>query len=364
MQPARRDFLKDSVTRQLREAIAAGAWPEHLPSEVALCRELHVSRRTIRAAIAQLIREKWLRSRGRGLSPIILHGTRPAHPPTSPTVIRYLSPRRPEMNDHAIQVVENALREFLGQEGFHLEFECQPDLYLRFSPKRMAKLAELPDTAAWILLHSTREIQEWFATTSHPCVVTGSCHAGVDLPNVEFDYFASCFHAAHLLAGRGEHLVFVAPANLNASEQSAAEGFLAGANKFADLKATVTGHDGTRAGICRELLPLLMSSPRPTGYLVMLPEHTLTVLGLLHSRGVEVPADSEVICRTDDIILEFCVPTVAHYSIDCVKFGHAAGALAVDVIRHGAGRHRQVKILPEFVPGQTLGKSWGKPGNG
>ena len=95
-------------------------------------------------------------------------------------------------------------------------------------------------------------------------------------------------------------------------------------------------------------------SPRPTGYLVSSPEQTLTTLGFLHSQGVRVPADASVICCTDNPFLDFHIPSVAQYRIDCVKSGHAVGALAVDVIRHGAGRSRHVKIVPGFVPGQTL----------
>ena len=71
IEPVKREFLRDAAARQLREAIAEGLWKEHLPSEVVLCRELHVSRRTIRSALAQLAREKWLRRRGRGLTPAI-----------------------------------------------------------------------------------------------------------------------------------------------------------------------------------------------------------------------------------------------------------------------------------------------------
>jgi DNA-binding transcriptional regulator YhcF (GntR family) len=234
MQPVKREFLKDTVAHQLRETIAADAWQKHLPSEVGLCRDLHVSRRTIRAAIAQLIREKWLRSRGRELNPVITATSRAASRPPAQTVIRYLSPRRREISDRASQMVENSLREFLGQEGFHLEFEYHPELYHRFSAKRMETLAMRPDTAAWILLHSTR--------------------------------------------------------------------------------------------------------------------------GFLSSHGVKVPADAAVICRIDDIFLDFRIPSVAQYRIDCVKFGHACGALAVNVIRHWPGRSRHVKIVPEFMPGHTFGK--------
>lgn len=270
-------------------------------------------------------------------------------------MIRYLSPRRAEMNDHSSQVVENALREYVGRAGFRLDFECHPELYGRFSAQRMKDLACQPDTAAWVLLHATREIQEWFVSSGQPCVVTGSCHEGVDLPNVEFDYYACSFHAVHRLARQGRgHVVCVTQAKLNASEQTAIRGFLEAANRFSHLQATVTRHDDTREGICQALRPLLQGSPKPTGYLAMSPEQTLTTLGFLQSQGVRVPDDASVICHGDDPFLDWLTPSVAQYHLDCVNYGHASGAMVVDVIRHGAGRSRHVKILPEFVPGQTL----------
>jgi DNA-binding LacI/PurR family transcriptional regulator/DNA-binding transcriptional regulator YhcF (GntR family) len=355
IEPVKREFLRDIAARQLRGAIGEGLWKEHLPSEAVLCRELHVSRRTVRSALAQLVREQWLRSRGRGLTLAIRRPvgrrsrTRPA------MVIRYLSPRPREMNGSSTQVEENALREYVGQAGFRLEFECHPNLYDRFSAKHMKDLAFQSDTAAWVLLNATRAIQKWFEFSGFPCVVTGSCHEGVDLPNVEFDYSAGCFHAVHLLAGQGhEHVAYVTEAPFNASEQTAVRGFLEAAKRFPHLQATVARHDDTREGICKALRPLLKRSPRPTGYLVSSPEPTLTTLGFLQSQGVSVPADASVICCVDSPFLEFHIPSVARYHIDCVKSGHVAGALVVDVIRHGAGRSRHVKIVPEFVPGQTL----------
>ncbi|MEI6779339.1 MAG: GntR family transcriptional regulator, partial [Verrucomicrobiota bacterium] len=182
IEPIRREFLRDAAARQLREALAEGLWKEYLPSEAALCQKLHVSRRTIRSALAQLVREKWLRSRGRGLTLAILPPVRRRSRARAAKVIRYLSPRRAEMNDHSTQVEENALREHVGRAGFRLEFECHPNLYDRFSAKRMKDLAFQPDTAAWVLLNATREIQEWFVSSGLPCVVTGACHEGVDLP--------------------------------------------------------------------------------------------------------------------------------------------------------------------------------------
>jgi DNA-binding LacI/PurR family transcriptional regulator len=88
----------------------------------------------------------------------------------------------------------------------------------------------------------------------------------------------------------------------------------------------------------------------------MLPEHALTALGFLHTHGIKVPEEASVICRTSDLFLDFFIPTMAHYAIDCVKFGRSAAALAVDVVRHGPGRWRSVKLMPAFVAGQTLAR--------
>ncbi len=74
-------------------------------------------------------------------------------------------------------------------------------------------------------------------------------------------------------------------------------------------------------------------------------------MGVSPRRPRRFPA---LICCIDSPFLDFHIPSVAQYHMDCVKSGHAVGALAVDVIRHGAGRSRHVKIVPAFGPGQTL----------
>ena len=350
-----RELLKDQVVQRLRDALARGHWRENLPSEAVLGRELQVSRRTLRAALEQLIRERWLEAGGRGRHHRITRVARQAQREPMATTVRLLSPRPRPDNDHAIQVVENALRERLGTAGFQLQYECHPDVYRRFSGKRMRAVAVQPDTAAWVVLHATRSIQQWFAGHGLPCVISGSCHDGVNLPSVEFDYFASCFHAANLLLGKGHcHLACVAPGTLNASEQSAVNGFLAAVQRQSNAQASVTAHDGSREDICRSLTKLLQMSPPPTGYLAMLPEHTLTILGFLQSQRWRVPGDAALICRSHDMVLNYVVPSVAHYQIDCVKNGYKTADLLIDIIRHGQGIPRHIKIMPAFVSGETL----------
>ena len=67
-----------------------------------------------------------------------------------------------------------------------------------------------------------------------------------------------------------------------------------------------------------------------------------------------MPGDAVLIYRSHDMMLNYVVPSVAHYQIDCVKNGYKTADLLVDIIRHGQGKTRHIKILPEVIPGDTF----------
>ncbi len=67
MQIPQRSSLVAQAAERLREGIHNGEWSQRLPSEVALCNRLQVSRRTLRAALAVLERESFIKVRyGKG----------------------------------------------------------------------------------------------------------------------------------------------------------------------------------------------------------------------------------------------------------------------------------------------------------
>ena len=70
--------------------------------------------------------------------------------------------------------------------------------------------------------------------------------------------------------------------------------------------------------------------------------------------GVRIPAEAAIIAGWDDMFLHFTIPTLAHYRIDGEKAGRKTAGLLIDLLKHGLGKIRSVRILPEFVPGETL----------
>jgi DNA-binding LacI/PurR family transcriptional regulator len=254
-------------------------------------------------------------------------------------------------------LVQNALLERLSQEGYSMHVETHAGLYQRFSEKEMLRLGHLPDTAGWVLYLSTRELQEWFAASGIPCVVAGSRHTGIDLANVEFDLRSSCRHAAGLFLARGhQELAFITPTAMTAGDLASAEGFREGAEKGRPPgRVTVINYDSSVADLCRVLREHMKRPPHATAFLVGWPEHTFTVLGCFLRHGVKVPENVAVISRVDDQYLSYAIPSVARYGIDAERMGRKAAELLLDQIRHGPGKVRAISIMPEFIPGETLG---------
>jgi DNA-binding LacI/PurR family transcriptional regulator len=351
-----RFLLTDQAAALLRKGLQIGRWGELMPSEADLCLELQVSRVTLRRALQHLAREGLIQFGGRGSHHRVL--LRPTTKGAAQgTIVRLLSPLPRHQVNTSTQLVQNALQERLSQEGYTMHVEFHPGLFQRFSEKDLQRLASLPDTAGWLLYLSTREIQEWFARHQIPTVVTGSVYPGINLANVAFDFRSSCRHAAGLfLARKRSEMVFLTPAPMTAGDCSSAEGFLEGAEKGRPPgRLTVVNYDTTVPDLCRVLREQLARNPRPNAFLVSWPEHTFSVLGYFIRQGLRVPEDAAIISRGDDQYLNYAIPSVARYRIDSERMGRKAAELLLDQIRHGHGKIRSIGILPEFVPGETLG---------
>lgn len=354
-------LLSDQVVGVLRTGLERKRWTGELPGESKLCRELRVSRVTLRKAIARLAREGWIELGGQGRRHRVLKRGRKSARNATGTVIRVLSPFSVWQIGATIQTLLKSIAERVGAEGFRLEFEHHPRVYEKHLPDELARLDALPDTAAWLLFFSTKPMQEWFAGCGRACVNAGMLHEGVKLPAAVMYNEVQSRHAAGLLFSRGHRVMvyliaeFTSQGDRVGSEAFADEGRRLGAD------VEVLTYDPKPQGVAKVVASVLARQPRPTAIHLTCPEDCVTILCQLQRAGIRVPGEIDLLCGWDDLILEYTMPVISRYRIDPDKYGKRIGAMLLDVIRRGPGKPRELRMMSEFVPGGTLSDAAGRP---
>lgn len=340
----------------LRNEITAGVWGKLLPSEITLCRELQISRVTLRAALEQLEGEGWFSSsRGRRRQ-IADHKSRASAAPARNTVA-LLSPM-PRQNMPASVILRLvALNECLASVGFELDIVTNSACFSRHPARALETLHRELRPACYILYLSTEAMQRWFSDRQINCLVSGSCHPNVELPSIDIDYAAVCHHAVGRLAAAGrKRLALLMPHSDQAGNLDSDRGFLsAGAQLLPNQVHTIVAHhEGTVESICRTIDRLIGGAPPFNGLLVAKPTHVITAICQLLRRGVRIPEDISVISRDDDPALDSLVPMVSRYQVDPGKFARKVARIAIDTVCNGPRRHLSQRLMPTFVPGRTL----------
>lgn len=341
----------------LRDELQAGASPRWLPGEHALCARLHVSRVTLRAALAQLEREGLVKaSQGRRREVIPPRTPRP--PLATSKVVALLSPLPLEaMQRFALYWIAD-LRAHLGEAGYHLELQDTRLCQTAHPERGLEALAQRLRPAGWVLYQSAAGVQQWFSQRALPCVIAGSRHADIQLPAVDLDYRATCRHAVGLCLARGHRcLAFLNPNQGLAGDQESEAGFLEAVRNFAEpaVETVIATHAGTLDSLGQRVEALLRRPRRPTAWLVSKPQHVLTVLSCLARRSVRVPEDLSVISRDHDSFLEHLLPGVARYVAPPVAMAHRISRTVLDQVAGGAVKPGSHWIMPEFVLGESLG---------
>lgn len=355
---ARFTSLPAQVAEQLEQSIREEAWPEWLPSERLLAEELQISRKTLRKALQHLQLAGWIEAHhGVGyricLSPAA-GGRRVA--PVQERRVALLSPDPIEaLRPHTTLWIAE-LTTLLARQDYRLEIVSGRRPFSRSPGRELQRLVRERPSACWILTHSTEAMQRWFQRQKLPCVVSGSCHAGVQLPNVAQVHEAVCRHAAGEFIRLGHRqLVMLAPRSNRAGDQESEAGFLNGARSAAGaISARIARHSGEPDSICRILDELLREPTPPTALFVNEPMLYLTVVTHLANRGRRIPADVSVICRDDERFLTYVRPLPARYACRAEKF---ARKLLRPVLLLAGGEpltQPAIRIVADYLRGESV----------
>lgn len=348
--------LHDQLVARLREGIDSERWMGQLPSESALCREFKVSRMTLRKALGQLAVENWIALGGRGKTHRILRlPDKLKQDVPSARTIRVLTPFRfSDFNTSDFELLET-LHDRASSLGYRVEMEVHNRIYHKFQASLMDRLDAQPDTAAWVLYFSTASIQRWFARRGRPTVVIGRVHEDLPLSCVYPDTVAAARHAVGRLHAAGHRDMIYLIENLTSlGDRMASATFVEEARRLG-ARARVVEYLRDSQSVRKTLQDLMASRPRPSAFVSGMPGIALTLLCHLLAGGIRVPTEAAVVTLWDDANLDFTYPTIARYRTDGQLLGRNVEAVLTDLIRHGTGKIRNIPVIPDFVPGGSMG---------
>jgi len=294
---------------------------------------------------------------GQGRSRVIVKRGALAKTLNSPRDVVLLSPIPLHEIEPRVLLSMNELHDMLAQEQHQLKFVVPHNCYRERPQRDLKELAARLHPSAWVLLLSTRAMQEWFQDQGLAAVVAGSRHEGVRLPAVDVDFRAVCRHAVGRFLAKGHRrLVLLNPKKAAAGDLKSEAGFCeAGAAAGADVETILAQHDGTVESICTSLDRVLARANPPTGFLVSRANYALTALGHLIQRGGRFPDKAAFISRSHDPALEFVVPSMARYQIDASVFAHKLTRVVLEFTTGGNPAPIEHLLMPRFIPGRTLG---------
>jgi DNA-binding LacI/PurR family transcriptional regulator len=350
--------LATQVATRIVAEIQKGAWGSWLPGERNLAKTLQIGRKTLRKALVQLQRDGAIETR-HGLGHRILAL---AHPTSAKSVsdrsVGLLTPESLENLRPYTALWVDELRSLLFENGVRLATFAGHRFFTGRPEKALARLVEQNPQKCWVVAHSNEQIQHWFHEHHVPCIIAGSCHPGLPLPNVDPDYFAVCRHAAGTMLRLGHRrIAFFTKQSERAGDLESERGFEDGmrTSPHREVEPVIVRHDGTVDGAYRALGRMFGVTARPTAVLVGQSAFYLTTIAVLAERGLRVPKEVSLMCRDDDTFLAYLKPAPARYSCNPKTYAKRL-LLQLQLCFDGeTGAHAIHRIEPKFTNGGSLG---------
>jgi DNA-binding LacI/PurR family transcriptional regulator len=350
--------LIHQTAKVVRDGIVAGEWVDWLPSERSISNDLGVGRNTLRAALRILEVEGLIQSVPRQGIRIASNARQPVA--SRNLVVGVLSPSPIEVAYPRKIIWIDALRDQLSRDGYILKYYFGNQFLRAGAQRAVERLVKQERCDCWMLVASTRPVQQWFMQHGIPCQVAGSCHPGIDLPFVDIDYRAVCRHAVVTLWRLGHpKVVYLTPRPQLAGDILSETGFLDGIKECFGVRraaASIVYTESTVGHTVQVLNRLMRRHSRPTALLVNNPFQYLTVSSTLFKMGFSIPDDVSLICRGADHFLSYLQPTPACYLQNPLQFAGKLFNSIRKLINNLPLKEQGVLLMPDFVEGASIAR--------
>jgi len=354
--PLRYQSLVDQVSERIIREIGKGTWIRQLPGERTLIDFLGISRKTLRKSLHHLRHENIIRTQHGIGHHIILRSRTAARASVS---VGLLIPESIENLRHFTALFVDDLRALLFESNIRLVTFSGHRFFSEHPENALARLTAQNPQVCWVLSHTNQSVQRWFSAQGIPCIIAGSCHQGLTLPNVDIDYHATCRHAVGAMLRRGHRrLAFLTlHAKDAAGDMEGEAGLLSGVHdsRRSSVEAAVLRHDGTVPGIVKGLkLAFSPGGLAPTAILVNNPASYLTTSSYLSARGLRIGQDVSLVASDDDLSLSHLFPEPARYVCNIRAFTRELFALVIAQVRGDRILKSTRRVQAEFRAAASL----------
>lgn len=351
---------RHSLVGQVVEIISTGiqknTWREWLPAERALAEALHVSRSTLRMALAQLEKMGMVRAE-RPVGTRILTTRKNPRPVKKNKAVALLTPDPISALRPKIALIVDELRGQLAELGYRLHTYHGGHYFNSATDTRLKQLVAEHPHDCWVLTLVPDRVKKWFQEQGIQCVVSGTCDPDIHVPFVDLDYYALCRHAAGQMTGLGhKRIVFLTENSTKAGDLASERGFMDGIAAASDPQVAghVLHHNNSARSVIKVLERLLAGDACPSAMLVANPYFYMLVHTYLYDMGMRVPADISLMCRDDDSFLDYTRPNPSRYSFESAHFARHLFKLIMQTIEGAPILKNSIHIMPDYHRGATL----------
>jgi DNA-binding LacI/PurR family transcriptional regulator len=190
----------------------------------------------------------------------------------------------------------------------------------------------------------------------------GTCPPGVSLPSIDLDYYAICRHAVTKMIETGHRkLVYIPDLMLDKSLASgdirSMEGFRDAIGSFSDplITGKIVHFHNTRERAVDMLRHMFSDGNPPTGLLISNSYFFLLTLTYLQKSGIRVPGNVSLICRSDDLFLDYINPAPTKYKFMEQALSDPLLDFIVRIMEGRPIKDKVIRIMPDYQEGGTLG---------